>query len=370
MVKVAMSDIATGAPPLRPADSAALPFFATTWHLGSVRVFVAALAMSAAVHVAASLWPVDLDSDPEAVPLTATLTELPPPPKTVAVAAKPQPRRTPRNPIPVPGPAIPDDAPAVTEAADAAMTTPADTPAAAEVPASPAEADAAAAPPAPPSKPLPPRVDLAYKVFLGTQGFLIGDATYRFEHHDNEYRIVTIGQAHGLAALLLRGQGKIESRGVITPQGLVPLTFAIERGSSDRREVANFDWEAQLVTLHDLTTAALESPTYDPLTLFWQSYFTPPTSDEQAFHVATTRKVLRHTVTRTGSERIEWGAGEATDTEIWHRASEDGQAEAWVWLAPSLNYVPIKLRMTSTNRGTLEALLEAIRVDAPTVVAQ
>ena len=369
MVKVAMTDIATGAPPRRSADSAALPFFATTWRLGSVRVFVAALAMSAAVHVTASLWPVDLDSDPEAVPLTATLKELPPPPKTAAVAAKPHPRRSP--PRPMPAPAVPNETPASTEAPETAKTDPAGKPAAEELAQlSTAAPTAPEAPPPPPPKPLPPRVDLAYKVFLGTQGFWIGDATYRFEHHDNEYRIVTIGQPQGLAALLIRGQGKIESRGVITPQGLIPLTFAIERGSSDRREVASFDWDAQLVTLHDLTTAALESPTYDPLTLFWQSYFTPPTSDEQAFHVATTRKVLRHTVTRTGSERVEWGDGEAKDTEIWHRASEDGQAEAWVWLAPSLNYVPIKLRMTSTNRGTLEALLEAIRVDAPTVVAQ
>src|SRR6185437_8591103 len=48
---------------------------------------------------------------------------------------------------------------------------------------------------------LPPRVDLAYRVFLGTRGFMIGDATYRFEHDGNRYRISTVGEARGLAAL-------------------------------------------------------------------------------------------------------------------------------------------------------------------------
>src|SRR5204862_7387996 len=44
-------------------------------------------------------------------------------------------------------------------------------------------------------KTLPRRVDLVYKAFLGTQGFLIGEAVYRFEHTGNEYHIMTIGEA-------------------------------------------------------------------------------------------------------------------------------------------------------------------------------
>ena len=40
---------------------------------------------------------------------------------------------------------------------------------------------------------------------------------------------------------------------------------------------------------------------------------------------------------------------------------------ATVWLAPSLHYVPVKMRVTGSYRGMLEATLEAtldsIRVD-------
>ena len=83
--------------------------------------------------------------------------------------------------------------------------------------------------PSTPAKKLPPRLDLAYKVFLGTQGFLIGEATYSFEHHGDAYRIATVAKARGLAALFFRGQGKIESSGIITPSGLQPHEFAVER---------------------------------------------------------------------------------------------------------------------------------------------
>ena len=334
------------------------------------RVLLAALATSLAVHFALSLWPVELETEPELQPLQATITELPPPPKPVAAAAaKPKPRRTtpkavaPTAPIAEPAPeaapGVASEARAVDDAGSAgAMPEP--------VAAAPATTDVVAPTPggAEPQKPLPPRVDLAYKVFLGTQGFWIGDATYRFEHTGNRYRMLTVGQARGLAALLLRGQGRIESEGLITSTGLLPQQFAVERGSAEKREVALFDWEAGIVTLNDKSTGALELPTYDPLTVLWQAYFSPPTADVQEFNVATTRRVTRYSITRERTERIEWAQGEV-DTEMWHRRSDDGRTDGYVWLAPSLNYLPIKVRVVATNRGTVEAVLDSIRVDAP-----
>ena len=328
-----------------------------------------ALATSLAVHLALSLWPVEIDAPPDAAPLSVTLTEMPPPPKPVAVAAKPKPKRlapksvAPTVPVPAPEPApiAADDSPVADAGSAAAEPEP--------VAAAPAPTEAVAAAPdaAIPELPpveLPPRVDLAYTVFLGTQGFMIGEATYRFEHTGNQYRIATVGQARGLAALLIRGQGKLESHGLITPTGLQPQEFAIERGSRERREVAVFDWESGIVTLHDQNTAALELPTYDPLALMWQAYFSPPTADEQSFNIATTRRVTRYTVTREGTERITWAQGEI-DTERWHRRSDDGKTDGYAWLAPSLHYVPVKMRIVATNRGTLEALLDSIRIDEP-----
>jgi hypothetical protein len=333
----------------------------------SRRVFAVALAISLAVHLALSLWPVDVGTAPETLPLQATITELPAPPTPVAAAAKPKPTRAIPRPAPAtaqePAPVVADEAPPAESTADAAAKEAADAPAPSAVAAAAPEI-ATPEPTAPetPAKQLPPRVDLAYKVFLGTQGFVIGDATYRFEHVGNQYRMETVGQARGLAALLIRGQGRIESRGLITATGLQPQEFAVERGSREKREIATFDWETATVTLHEQKTAALELPTFDPLAVMWQFYFSPPVGDRLTFTVATTRRVNRYTIERQGEEKIAWPNGEI-DTEVWHRRSDDGKTDGYVWLAPSLHYVPVKMRLVATNRGTIEALLDSIRVD-------
>jgi hypothetical protein len=260
--------------------------------------------------------------------------------------------------MPEPPPVAQAEAPALLEpTADALAAGP-------ELPAAPVEVAAAAPSPATPEIPektLPPRVDLVYKGYLGTRGFMIGDATYRFEHSGNQYHISSVGELRGLAALLYPGQGRVESRGSITAAGLQPYEFVFERGSRERREVAQFDWEAGIVTLYDQKTAALELPTFDWLAIMWQYYFSPPTGNAASFSVATTRRVARYTITREDDERIAWGQGEI-DTVRWHRTSEDGKSDGYVWLAPSLHFIPVKMRYTG-SRGTFEALLDSIRVD-------
>lgn len=332
------------------------------------RLLVLAFVLSVVVHLAFSFWPEPLPSTAEEVPLQATITELPPPPHPVPVPASKAKSKPKARPVPlhVPGESIATLPEAVAQTAPDLVAPPViDTSApAAESPAPVVAEEKELPPPAADiaDKTLPPRVDLAYRVFLGTQGFYIGDATYRFEHSGNHYRIHSVGEARGLAALLLRGQGKLESEGLITTSGLQPDQFALVRGEGRKREVAQFDWESGIVSLDDDKSAALELPTYDPLAFLWQFYFLPPTTNEQTFAIATTRRVYRYTFTREANELIELPSG-AVEAQRWHRRSEDGKTDAFVWLAPKLHYVAVKLRFANTERGTVEALLDGIRVD-------
>lgn len=322
-----------------------------------------ALALSLAVHLAFTLWPATLPVDPDDVPLTATITELPPPPRPVAMplpvqAPKPA-RHVARTAVPAGHATSEALRPVATEAAPDVAAVP---PAAPTASAAPLTEPVDGPPPAPPSgKALPPRVDLAYKLYLGNHGFLIGDATYRFEHSSNRYRIYTVGRARGLAALLIRGEGRLESRGLITDEGLQPVEFAFERSDTGKREEARFDWEAGIVTLNGDKTAAIDTPMFDALSLMWQYYFTPPDARKVAFSLATTRRVTRYTVTHEDNETIAWGSG-TIDTERWHRVSDDGRNDSYAWLAPSLRYLPVKMQI-SGPRGTVDIVLDAIRVD-------
>ena len=211
-------------------------------------------------------------------------------------------------------------------------------------------------------KELPLRIDLGYKVFLGTNGLLIGDGTYSFEHTGDTYRIVSIARPRGLAASLVPGRGRAESRGVITSRGLQPREFSIERGSPDKREIADFDWNTGTVALYGDKLEPFDVQTSDPMALLWQFYFAPPAGNEFTFSVATTRRVYRYTIKREGREKIAWG-NRIVNTEVWRRRSDDGSADVYAWLAPSLNYVPIKLRINVAPLGVVEALLDTMRVD-------
>jgi hypothetical protein len=343
------------------------------------RGFVVAFFASLLIHGALSFVPDELPATPEAIPLTASIKELPPPPSPTAVAKpKPKPKPKPRAPVvaPEPPPEIAKAEPAPEPPRETKQEPPleqagAEPPPVIEAPEPEVLAEDVASPDESSleQKALPPRVDLAYKVFWGTQGFEIGRATYRFEHENNRYRISTVGEARGLAALLFRGQGRMESHGTITASGLQPNEFFVDKFNSRGMERAEFDWDTGIATLHDAKTAPLEIPTFDVLTLMWQYYFQPPDSERETFALATTRRVMKVTVERERVETIEWAHG-SVETEVWRRTSADGRTDAFVWLAPSLRWIPVKMRVVNTTRGTVEALLQAIRVDEQVASSQ
>jgi hypothetical protein len=316
---------------------------------------VAALA-SLAVHIVLLQSTIRLpDRIEESPPLLATITELPPPPAPVATPSpvKPKHRRVVRAAPPVP---VETPAPEVVAAA-----TPVPEPVREPEPVAPPPLEEAipAAPSLAPPRELPPRIDLAYRAFLGTRGFLIGDAVYRLEHSGSQYRISTVGEARGLAALLFPGEARAKSEGAITADGLQPTNYSVER--TNRREAASFDWESGMVQLNGDQSAPLELPTFDPLVVLWQFYFSPPAQDQIEFNIATTRRIYHVTFRRIGTEKITLPFGDF-DTEIWKRVDADSTVQAQIWLAPSLRYVAVKLRL-SNARATVEGLLDSIRVD-------
>src|SRR5450755_3843033 len=322
-------------------------------------VLMLAFAASLLLHLAITQWDVRF-SDPveDLPPLTATLTELPPPPAPVPVPRpKPRPKRTVRVAT-VPAPAVVDQPEPVVEQAAPEPQTVAEPP----IAAAPLDEPVAAAQEIQPlPKQLPPRIDLTYRAFLGTRGFFVGDAVYRLEHSANQYKISTVGQARGLAALFFRGQGKATSEGAITASGLQPNIYSVERTNDNRRESATFDWETGMVLLNDDKSLPLELPTFDPLAVLWQFYFSPPGQDDVEFNIATTRKIYHYIFHRIGIETVTLPFGNI-DAQVWQRQAGDGGLEAQIWLAPSLHNVAVKIRV-SNDRATVEALLDSIHVD-------
>ena len=342
--------------------SSRIAFFASVDRRPASRVLAVAALASLAVHIALLQTTIRLpDRLQESEPLLATITELPPPPAPVDTLA-PQPPKPKHRRVVRAAPAALVETPAP-EVVAASTPVPVPEPVREPEPVAPPPLEEAipAAPSLAPPRELPPRIDLAYRAFLGTRGFLIGDAVYRLEHSGSQYRISTVGEARGLAALLFPGEARAKSEGAIPADGLQPTSYSVERTSVNRREAASFDWESGMVQLNGDQSAPLELPTFDPLVVLWQFYFSPPAQDQTEFNIATTRKIYHVTFRRVGAEKITLPFGDV-DTEIWKRVDADSTVEAQVWLAPSLRYVAVKLRL-SNARATVEGLLDSIRVD-------
>ena len=78
----------------------------------------------------------------------------------------------------------------------------------------------------------------------------------------------------------------------------------------------------------------------------WQFYFSPPVTDAVTASPSPRRAAsTRYTITREAHRDASPGRHGEIDTERWHRRSDDGKTEAYVWLAPSLHYIPVKMRV-------------------------
>lgn len=325
------------------------------------RPLLLALALSVLAHlVAGSLLEIDPGDYPDPLPLTAELRTLPPPPLPQAAVPtqpkRPRPAPSARTPTQqttsVPPPAA--EQPRLPPPQEAEPVFPDAAPYSDTEPSLPFFATP------PPAQRLPPKIDLVYTVLYGSIGLHIGESSYRFEHRDGYYSIQTVGEAHGLLALLYRGKLRASSHGRITLDGLQPEEVAIERGSAEKREAARLDWQALTVTFRDGSSAALPAGTLDLLSFLLQFYFVPPGETRIAMNIVTPRRLNQYHFERKGIERVHIAMGDF-DAELWSRTAVDGsEAEALVWFAPEVGHVPVKIRVKDPQRGTGELRLARI----------
>jgi len=83
-------------------------------------------------------------------------------------------------------------------------------------------------------------------------GMTLANITETFTRKDDSYQIDSVTKAVGLLARFKPETVRVTSQGRITPQGLVPLSFAMTREvDKDRNASAKFNWEKAILTHND-----------------------------------------------------------------------------------------------------------------------
>ena len=91
----------------------------------------------------------------------------------------------------------------------------------------------------------------------------------------------------------------------------------------------------------------------------WQFYFAPPTADAQVFHLVTTRRVIRLTVKREGTETVIAGRTARSRPSAGSRPPTARQTAELARAELALPADPT-MRVSNTRRGTLEVVLASI----------
>jgi hypothetical protein len=279
--------------------------------------------------------------------------EAPPPPLAVAEVnaplpllavpefIAPQPRLPPRPAPPAPPRALP--------------------PATSELAAGPAVLLVAApAPPAPPAAPLPrgarlpPPIRLKYEVTATYRGVALqGEGELTWRHDGNEYDL----QLEARSPLL--GSRRQRSVGRVTAEGLEPLHFW---DKSRSEQAAHFDREGGRVTFsNNQPDAPLAAGAQDRLSVVLQlaalvaaqaaSY---PPGTQVAIPTASVREAETWVFGVESVEDLQLPGGTVRALKLQRLPRREYDQKVELWLAPSMDYAPVRIRLTSPNGDTVD----------------
>jgi hypothetical protein len=213
---------------------------------------------------------------------------------------------------------------------------------------------------------LPPSAELLYSISARQRGFtLSGDATLTWRQGDGKYTINTDSRVALLGKLT-----ENRSQGTIDSFGLAPAEYYDKRFRKDP-VTANFDRDAKSISFSDgKQIYQIKGGEQDRVSISWQliavaraakDKFKP--GSEWHFFVVGPHDADPWTFRVIGREKVQAGAAiGSVDTVHVLREPPPGSKDQTldIWLAPSLEWYPVKLRFVDNDRDYVEQTLEKI----------
>lgn len=323
------------------------------------------LALSALIHaVTLELpgWSVPDLTERDAEPLQATLVAPPRPALSAPSVPKPLARPRPAPPKPKPPaakPAAPTASlPAPVEEPAPVQPGPESTPAegSAGDGSPPSQEPAQPAMEAPPT-PLPsggptwPRQGrIVYDVFRGDKDFLVGQTEHSWEQDGQRYRMQTVVETVGLAALMKSFHYTQRSEGRVTPWGLAPERFRVEQAGRPG-EGADFVWDADGKTGEAVVRRAkgperrgpIRAGDQDVLSIWHQLALMGEPPPHQRLTLVSNKAITPAELETLGVDVLDLPAGQVPAHHLRARAL-DGSLSLDIWLAEKYGYLPVRIR--------------------------
>ncbi len=210
----------------------------------------------------------------------------------------------------------------------------------------------------------PPSADLNYSIKAKQSGLsLSGDALVQWRAADNKFTVVTATRAMLIGKIL-----DAKSEGAVDEYGLAPATFTEKRFRKDPT-TTTFDRQGNTISFSASSESyPIQGGEQDRSSAIWQlisiaraapEKFKP--GSEWTFFVAGQYDAEPWTFKLTQPENIKTPMGEIHAVHILKAPPPDSKGQRLdIWLAPSLEWYPVRLRFTEANGDVIEQSLESI----------
>ncbi|MBB5202372.1 DUF3108 domain-containing protein [Glaciimonas immobilis] len=213
---------------------------------------------------------------------------------------------------------------------------------------------------------LPPSADLTYTIRARQSGLSIsGDAAVKWQADDKVFSVEATTRAMILGKIL-----EAKSEGKIDAYGLAPLQFTDKRFHKNSTTTTfNRDAANGTVTFSQSDASyPIKGGEQDRTSIVWQligvARATPKTfkpGSSWVFFVAGQRDAELWTFKIVSREKISTGMGEVDAIHVYREPPPDATDQRLdIWLAPSLEWYPVRIRFTDSNNDFVEQTLDRI----------
>lgn len=213
---------------------------------------------------------------------------------------------------------------------------------------------------------LPRQLLIRFTVNWGQDGIGVGKAEYAWmREEDGTYILQSTTESSGVINMLKSMKLIQTSAGEITPNGLRPNVFSLER-TGKPNERALFDWNKNNVQLENgekKENVSLPPGTQDIMSILFQFAFVPPSGNELQLPIVMGRKLETYRLTIVGEEEIHSPKLGNLRTLHLRRITEDEGSKFDVWLAQERHYLPVRiLRTDKKDSRPIELIASEILV--------
>jgi hypothetical protein len=202
-------------------------------------------------------------------------------------------------------------------------------------------------------------MSLVYDLYRN--GHKLGQVTDTFVRSGNRYTLTSETRASGPLKILWPGNIRLESTGVVTPQGLRPNQFQHARSDAPHKlATARLDWKQRSIAWQYQGEAwrvnGLQNGAQDQLSQLYQFMFAPRLPADYSLQVVSGRDLNEYRYARSEGGALQTPLGSLATQQYQRITQKPDEKDITVWVAPARDNLPVQIRV-SEDGVTLEQRL-------------